>query len=43
MEHTGDGDINCSCGTWNGFQRPEKRLKELEIRGRMETIWTTTL
>ena len=35
----GDGDTNCYWFLSNGLQRPDKRkLEELEIRGRIETI-----
>ena len=38
--NNGDGDTNCSRSPWND---PEKRLRKLEIRGRIETILTTAL
>ena len=39
-QHDGNGDTNCKWCCWNGLQR---RLEELEIRGRIEPIETTTL
>ena len=41
VEYEGDGDTDCSWGTWNGSQRPGKRLEEQAIRGRIETIQTS--
>ena len=43
VEQEGDGDTNCIWYTWNGLQRLEKRLKEQEIRRRIESIPTTVL
>ena len=42
MEHENDDDTNYNWIPWNGLQEPEKRLDELEIRGRIETILATT-
>ena len=36
MKHEDDGDNYYSCCFWGGHQSLEKRLKELEIRGRIE-------
>ena len=38
-DHEGDHNTNLNWCTWNGLQK----LKKLEIRGRIETIKTTTL
>ena len=43
VEHEGDGDTNCSWCAWNGLQKIEKRLEELDIRERIETILTRAL
>ena len=43
VEYEGDGDTNYSWCTWNDPQKLEKRLKEQEIRRRIETIQTTVL
>ena len=43
IEYEGDGDINC---TWCALKVPKglvKRVVELDIRGRIETIQTTAL
>ena len=37
-EHKDDSDTNCSWYTQNNPQSMERRLKELEIRGRIKTI-----
>ena len=39
-ENEGDGGTNFSWCAWNG---PQKGSKQLEIRGRIETIHTTAL
>ena len=43
VEYEGESDTNCCECTWNGPKNLEKRLENLEIRGRIETIQTTAL
>ena len=43
VDHECDGETSCSGSPWNGLQRPQNRLRELEIRGRIETIQTTAV
>ena len=46
MEHNikGDGDINCDWCAWkDSHNLGKKRLEELKIKGRIETIQTTVL
>ena len=39
MEHEVDGDTDCSRGSWNDSKGLKKKLRELEIRGKLETFW----
>ena len=43
VDHEGYGDTKCNWCTWNRPRGFEKRLEEMEIRGRIETIQTITL
>ena len=43
VEHNGDHDTNGSLCDWNDPQRLVKKMEELEIRGRIETIRSTAL
>ena len=43
VEHEGDGGTNCRWSPWNGPEKPEKKLGELKIRVRIETIHITKL
>ena len=38
VKHEGDSDINCNWCTWNSPKVFDKRLKESEIKERLETI-----
>ena len=43
MEHESDGDTNRSLSQWNNPQEAGKKLGELEIKRRIETIQTAIL
>ena len=43
MEHESDGDTNHSWWTWNDLKGLVKGLKDVEIRGKVETIQITAI
>ena len=43
VKHEGDSDTSFIWSPWNNLNNMEKKLEELKIRGRIETVQTTTL